>query len=260
MTQLPYAKKSLGQHWLTDESSLKAICDAGMIEKEDNVLEIGPGFGNLTKLLAQKAKHIYAVELDKILASNLSANVRVSNLTVYQEDILKFDLNKLPTNYKVVANIPYYLTSNLIRVLSESTNPPQSAVLLVQKEVAERVIAGPGETSLLSITAQYYWGVEQGIDVPARLFTPPPKVDSRLLILKRKDSQFFKPSDADAFFRLVKAGFSERRKKLRSSLSGGLGISKESAEQLLKQANIDPGLRAQALTMEDWYRLYKASV
>lgn len=257
--ELPYADKSLGQHWLTDALSLEAMCEAAEVGKNDVVLEIGPGLGTLTELLVRRAAKVIAVEFDKKLAAELPGRIASDKLEVISQDILSFDFTALPADYKVVANIPYYLTSNLIRVLSETPNRPAVAVLLVQKEVAERVAAEPGDMSLLSVTAQFYWHVGTGFEVPAELFTPPPKVDSKILILQRRDGGLlFTDVDSARFFRLVKAGFSERRKKLRSSLSGGLHLLKTEAESLLAQADIDPNLRAQALSLDDWHRLYKA--
>jgi 16S rRNA (adenine1518-N6/adenine1519-N6)-dimethyltransferase len=252
----PIPKKSLGQHWLNDPASLKAMCDAAEITTEDTVLEIGPGLGTLTKLLVEQAREVVAVEFDEYLAKMLPQRIQSSSLTVKQQDILSFDYTSLPADYKVVANIPYYLTSNLIRVLSETSNQPSVAVLLIQKEVAERVAAQPGAMSLLSVTAQFYWQTGVGPIIPAELFTPPPKVDSQILILERRPEPLFPDVDTTRFFRLVKAGFSERRKMLRSSLSGGMHISKPDAESLLKKAGIDPNLRAQALSLEDWHKLY----
>jgi len=253
----PIPKKALGQHWLTDEASLEAMCETAEAGAEDTVLEIGPGLGTLTELLVNQVKQVVAVEFDRQLASELPGRVQAANLEVITQDILSFDFTGLPPDYKVVANIPYYLTSNLIRVLSETPNRPTVAVLLVQKEVAQRVAAAPGDMSVLSVTAQYYWDVGTGYDVPAELFTPPPKVDSQILILQRRDTELFPGTDTKTFFRLVKAGFSERRKKLRSSLSGGLHISKVEAEVLLTGAGIDSDLRAQALSLKDWHALYK---
>jgi 16S rRNA (adenine1518-N6/adenine1519-N6)-dimethyltransferase len=250
-------KKSLGQHWLTDHTSLTAMCDSAELKAGDTVLEIGPGLGTLTELLIQRVATVIAVEFDESLAAGLPKRVKANNLEVVSQDILQFDFTSLPPDYKVVANIPYYLTSNLIRVLSETPNQPSVAVLLVQKEVAARVVAQPGAMSILSVTAQYYWQVGVGFEVPAELFTPPPKVDSQILILVRRQELQFPDADPKRFFQLVKAGFSERRKMLRSSLSGGLHITKVDAEVLLRQAAIDPSLRAQALSLEDWYRLYK---
>jgi 16S rRNA (adenine1518-N6/adenine1519-N6)-dimethyltransferase len=250
-------KKSLGQHWLHDEAVLQSICDSAEVSSDDTVLEIGPGLGTLTKLLVTQAKNVVAVEFDQILAANLAARVPADNLQVVQQDILSFDLTSLPAGYKVVANIPYYLTSNLVRVLSESDNPPSTAVLLIQKEVAERVCAKPGAMSILSVTAQYYWEASLGQLVPAELFTPPPKVDSQVLVLHRHEWPLFEDVDTKQFFRLVKAGFSQKRITLVNSLSGGLGISKDEAKTLLDKANIPQNTRAQALSLEDWHQLYE---
>lgn len=258
-------KKSLGQHWLHDEATLNYICDVADISSDDTILEIGPGTGTLTAKLLDNGAKVVAVEKDKALAKNLPINVRGATshisqkLEVVQEDILQFDLGQLPTGYKVVANIPYYLTSNLLRVLSESANPPATAVLLVQKEVAQRIAAGPGQMSLLAVSIQLYYRPELGQVVPAKLFEPPPKVDSQVIILRRRQKPLFKDLDNQKFFRLVKAGFSQRRKKLRSSLAGGLGISKDQAEALLRSAGIAADARAQELSLEDWHQLSKAT-
>lgn len=259
MSELPVAKKSLGQHWLSDASALQSICEAGEITAEDTVLEIGPGTGTLTGLLVQKAKQVVAVEFDHTLAVRLPERVRAGNLHVVQQDILSFDLTTLPAGYKVIANIPYYLTSNLIRVLSESVNPASRVVILVQKEVAQRVAAKPGAMSILSVSAQFYWNVSLGIEVPAELFTPPPKVDSQVLILNRPNVPRLPGIDDKAFFRLVKAGFASRRKTLLNSLAGGLRTDKQQIQEVLAIAQIDPGLRAQVLSLDDWNSLYNAA-
>jgi 16S rRNA (adenine1518-N6/adenine1519-N6)-dimethyltransferase len=258
-------KKSLGQHWLHDSASLEAICDGADVQAGDTVLEVGPGLGTLTRKLLQRGAHVTAVEFDKILAANLKAGLLrsgsispkvVDNLTVVESDILSFDLTQLPAGYKVVANIPYYLTSNLIRVLTESDNPFSYAALLIQKEVAERVVAQPGQMSILSVSAQYYCDVSMGVFVPAKLFTPPPKVDSQVLVLRYRENSLFTDVDTKLFFQIVKAGFSQKRKTLLNSLSAGLHLSKEDAKALLQQAGIDPKSRAQALSLSDWYRVY----
>jgi|SRR5579862_562378 len=252
------ARKSLGQHWLKDEATLEAICEAADLAKDDTVLEIGPGLGGLTRQLVKRAGRVIAVELDEKLAANLSKTVAADNLETVSGDILKFDLTQLPPDYKVVANIPYYLTSNLIRVLSESPNPPALMVLLVQKEVAERIAARPGQMSLLSVSAQLYYEPMLGPVVSAELFEPPPKVDSQLIILGRRPAPLFKALDAKTYFRLVKAGFAGRRKKLRGSLAAGLGISKDEADNLLKKAQVNGDLRAQNLSLQDWHKIYLA--
>ncbi len=250
-------KKSLGQHWLTDPQVLEAIAEYGEIEKHDTVLEIGPGLGTLTEKLLQQAGHVIAVEIDRDLAGNLSKK-QADNLMVVQGDVLKFDLTQLPVGYKVVANIPYYLTSNLIKVLSESVNPPTIMVLLVQKEVAQRIAAHPGQMSILAVSAQLYHKTELGTVVPAEMFDPPPKVDSQVIILTKHSHPLFKDLDTKLFFKLVKAGFSTKRKKLISSLAGGLNLSKPQVNLMLENAKIDPNLRAQNLSLTDWHAIYIA--
>ncbi|HUC88394.1 MAG TPA: 16S rRNA (adenine(1518)-N(6)/adenine(1519)-N(6))-dimethyltransferase RsmA [Candidatus Binatia bacterium] len=256
MDETPFGKKSLGQHWLNDQTSLEAMCQAARLEANDTVLEIGPGLGSLTKLLCEQAARVLAVELDNQLAISLKDRIRADNLEVINEDILKFDLTKLPPKYKVVANIPYYLTSQLIRVLSESVNPAAVATLLVQKEVAERLAAKPGNLSILGVTAQFYWQVELGPVVKAELFTPQPKVDSQIVVLTWRDKPLFNGVDTKQYFRLVRAGFSQKRKTLLNSLSAGLAITRQEAETKLKAAGIEPSARAQTLSQEDWHKLY----
>ena len=256
-------KKSLGQHWLHDEPTLAAICDSVAVSAGDNVLEVGPGLGTLTRQLLSRGAHVTAVEFDETLAEKLSKTILEDspldgNLTVVQSDILKFDLGALPAGYKVVANIPYYLTSNLIRVLCESANPFSQAAILIQKEVAERVAAKPGSMSILSVSAQFYCEVSLGVEVPAKLFTPPPKVDSQVLVLKYRTQPLFEGIDRKQFFRLVKAGFSQKRKTLVNSLSGGLAIPKDQTRAMLAVTNIPESTRAQALPLEDWHKLYLA--
>jgi 16S rRNA (adenine1518-N6/adenine1519-N6)-dimethyltransferase len=164
----------------------------------------------------------------------------------------------MPPNFKIVANIPYYLTSNLIQLISETPNQPSVAVLLMQKEVAERVVAAPGSMSLLSVTAQYYWETTLDCVVEAELFSPPPKVDSQILVLTRRDAPLFPDVEPRQFFRVVKAGFSQKRKTLLNSLSGGLAISKDEARELLTRAGVDSGRRAQTLSLQEWFDLYSA--
>lgn len=255
MGDQPYTKKSLGQHWLNDQATLEDICDAAELDGQDMVLEIGPGPGSLTKLLVEEVKEVLAVEYDERFAKALLSNVNAKNLSVTHEDILKFNLTQLPKGYKVVANIPYYLTSNLLRVLSESSNPPQTIVLLIQKEVAERVAAKPGDMSLLSVSVQLYYQAELGVNVPAHLFTPPPKVDSQVLILKRRPEALFTDTTPKQILTVVKAGFSARRKTLLNSLSAGLRLDKPTTTQILAEAQLDPGRRPQELSLQEWHQL-----
>lgn len=257
MNRLPNTKKSLGQHWLDDQDSLDAMLDTAEISLEDTVLEIGPGPGTLTEELVHSAKQVVAVEFDADLARELPGRVPAENLTVVNQDILQFDLTSLPPNYKVVANIPYYLTSNLLRVLCESSNHFSKAAILIQKEVAERVCAKPGNMSLLSVSVQFYCQASLGPVVKAELFTPPPKVDSQIIKLTFRDKPLF-DVDTKAFFRIVKAGFAQRRKTLLNSLSSGLHLSRSETDELIAVAGLQPTVRAQNLSLEDWYRLYKA--
>jgi 16S rRNA (adenine1518-N6/adenine1519-N6)-dimethyltransferase len=252
------AKKSLGQHWLRDEEALKAIVEAAGIKKDDTVLEIGPGLGTLTDQLVKKARKVVAVELDEVLAGRLGSQFPSANLIIKNQDIMRFDLFELPPGYKVVANIPYYLTGSILRLFTETNHPPQTMVLLVQKEVAERLAASPGEMSILAVAAQLSYKVKLGHLVPAEKFTPVPKVDSQIVIFKKREKALFKDLDNGLFMRVVKAGFSARRKKLRSSLSAGLRIDKVTADKILNEARIDGNLRAQNLSLNDWRQLYLA--
>jgi 16S rRNA (adenine1518-N6/adenine1519-N6)-dimethyltransferase len=257
LDELP-TKKSLGQHWLRDEESLKSIANAAGIKDDDTVLEIGPGLGALTKELVKHAKKVIAVEFDEVLASRLSSEIPSLNLVVRNQDILKFDLNELPLNYKVVANIPYYITGQIIRLFTESNSLPDQMVLLVQKEVAERIAAKPGDMSIIAVAAQLEYDVGLGKIIKSEKFTPPPKVDSQVVIFKRRKEPAFKDLDKRAYMRIVKAGFSAKRKKLRSSLSAGLAMDKSQLDNILKKAKIDGGLRAQNLSLKQWHSLYEA--
>lgn len=225
------------------------------MHEHDTILEIGPGLGTLTELLVQKAKRVVAVEFDAELAKALPNQISAVNLEVVNQDILSFDLTKLPKDYKVVANIPYYLTSNLLRVLCESANPPKAIALLVQKEVAQRICADPGQMSMLSVSAQMYYEVNLAEVVPAELFTPPPKVDSQIVQMLRRPTPLFDQMDDREVFRVVKAGFSNRRKTLLNSLSAGLQKPKNEVLEILKKSDINPKARPQELSLQQWLDL-----
>lgn len=254
--------KSLGQHWLKDRLTLEAIVDCadhalpGASLKTSTVLEIGPGLGTMTSVLLQRAQQVIAVEFDAELARKLPAQFPGKNLTVINQDILSYDVSGLPDDYIVVGNIPYYITNKIVRKVSEGPHRPLVAVLLVQKEVAERLAARAGEMSLLSLSAQVFHDVTLGPVVGRDAFTPPPKVDSQVVILRRRATPLVPPAQQKMFFRLVKAGFSARRKKLRSSLAGGLAISKPEAETMLTRAGISLESRAQELSIEQWAKLH----
>ena len=258
--------KSLGQHWLRDRIVLDGIAEEAEIKNGDFVLEIGPGLGTLTSSLlkfAGKGGEVLSIEFDKDLAKKLPAQFPGKNLTVKNTDFLDFDLSKLPKKYKVAANVPYYITSKIVEKLLTSENKPSIAALLVQKEVAERICAKSGDLSVLSIASQIYADCELGQFVPRELFTPPPKVDSQVVILKIleknklecfNDRNNTKISEKQ-FFRIVKAGFTARRKKILKALSANLALSKEQTIEILTQAKVSPDARAQELTIENWLEI-----
>src|SRR5579884_3240749 len=257
-----FPKKALGQHWLDDPASLQAMAMAADVQQGDAVLEIGPGLGTLTTELISRGAEVLALEFDEDLIPDLQqkfGHYPNNRFVLQQGDIRTFDFSSMPPGYKIVANIPYYLTANLLRLLTEpATHLPVAAALLVQKEVAHRVAAGPGDMAFLSFAAQFYYAVGLGQEVPARLFTPPPKVDSQILILKKRPEPLFSDVDIKDFFRLGKAGFAQRRKTLLNSLSAGLQLDRKLVEAACKKAGIDPRLRAQSLTMVGWHNLHKA--
>lgn len=252
-------KKHLGQNWLHDEASLFAMCDAAGVSAEDLVLEVGPGLGTLTEKLLDTGAEVWALEYDESLIPGLKKKFSTYDSTKFHiehADILKYDFRKPRPGYKVVANIPYYLTSSLLRIICETPNHFSKAALLVQKEVAERVCTEVGNMSILSVAVQFYCHASLGRVVKAELFDPVPRVDSQILKLTYRNEPLFTDVDTAKFFKLVRAGFSEKRKKLRSSLSGGLQISKPEADTLLASAKISPDARAQELSLNDWHKLY----
>lgn len=260
--------KSLGQHWLRDREILDAIAFSAEIKDGDFVLEIGPGLGTLTSSLlkfAGKNGRVLSVEFDENLAKKLPAQFPRKNLEIINADFLDFDLSKLPKNYKVAANVPYYITSKIVEKLLTSENKPSVAALLVQKEVAERMAAKAGELSILAIASQIYAEVSLDILVPRKFFTPPPKVDSQVVVLKSREHNMIEIFNSKnncevserEFFRIIKAGFAAKRKKIAKSLSANLAISKEQTAEILEKCEISPDLRAQDLNIEDWLKISK---
>lgn len=250
--------KTLGQHWLNDKSTLEAICDAAEVGSGDTVLEIGPGQGTLTECLLSRKCQLTAVEYDPTLIPQLKKRFSDSaNFHLEQGDIRTYDFGVLPSDYKLVANIPYYLTSFLMRRLTtEQTNKPSWVSLLVQKEVAQRVNAAPGNLSLISIATQFYYHVTLGKIVPANLFTPPPKVDSQILILRLLPKPLYLDVNPTVFMRIITAGFSQKRKTLVNSLSAGLDMPKDKISLFLTKSGIPSNFRAQQLSLDDWHKLY----
>ena len=247
--------KSLGQHWLFDKNILNAIADSADLVNGDKVIEIGPGLGTLTDVLLEREVNLTAIEFDKEVFKELQKKYIDQSIKLINQDILKFNFNLIKGPYKVVANIPYYLTSHLVRILSSIDNPPEKACLLIQKEVAERIASLPPDMSKISVFTQNVYETKLGLVVEPHYFVPPPKVDSQVLILTKRINTIIPKDLTPNFERVVKAGFSEKRKKLRSSLSGGLAISKTEADLLLEKSDVDKNERAQNLTFEDWQSL-----
>lgn len=252
------ADKKLGQNFLQDPFALEAIASAAEIQPSDTVLEIGPGLGSLTRYLAVAARRVVAVELDADLIPPLEAVTKpYNNIYIVHGDILKIVPKELVNEpgYLVVANIPYYITSAIIRHLLENETKPRRIVLTVQKEVAERICAEPGDMSLLALSVQVYGEPHVEKRIPAGAFFPPPKVDSAILIIDIHSSPRIQTELLDTFFKLIKAGFSQKRKTLRNSLSSGLHIPAVEAEDLLAKAGIDPMRRAETLSIGEWQTL-----
>jgi 16S rRNA (adenine1518-N6/adenine1519-N6)-dimethyltransferase len=247
--------KSLGQNFLQDDHALQKIVSVADLSPAEAVLEIGPGLGSLTRYLALSAHSVTAVELDRKLFPALE-NVLApyKNVRLVQGDILKLDPVDLMTSagYVVVANIPYYITSLVIRHLLEGEVRPDRLVLTVQKEVAERICALTGKMSLLALSVQVYGKPIFISTIPADAFFPAPKVDSAILSIEIYSHPVIPVDSLDRFFTLIKAGFSQKRKTLRNTLSAGLRITPLESEELLRSAGIDPQRRAETLSLEEW--------
>ncbi|MBE3037670.1 MAG: ribosomal RNA small subunit methyltransferase A [Chloroflexi bacterium] len=252
--------KGLGQNFLQDNHALQEIVSMADLGPADVVMEIGPGLGSLTRYLALSARSVTAVELDRKLFPALeSVLAPYNNVRLVQGDILKLNPAELmeTPGYIVVANIPYYITSVVIRHLLEAEQRPSRVVLTVQKEVAERICAGAGRMSLLALSVQVYGKPVIGTTIPAEAFYPPPKVDSAVLCIEIYAQPIIPADRLDRFFILIKAGFSQKRKTLRNALSGGLRIAPVESEELLCAAGIDPQRRAETLSLEEWGNLVK---
>jgi 16S rRNA (adenine1518-N6/adenine1519-N6)-dimethyltransferase len=250
--------KKLGQHWLKDRLILEAIADSAGIQPSDTVLEIGPGLGTLTSSLLRRTKHVVAVEYDEELARKLPAQFPGTELKVIHADILTFDLSELPAGYRVVANVPYYITQKIVEKFLAAENKPKNMTLLIQKEVAEKLAATEGSMTAIAVKLQSQYNVHASTRVPKEYFTPPPMVDSQVVVCNLLHVENYVYDNFKSLNRVVDAGFSSPRKKLRSSLSGGLGVSKEVAEQLCRRASIDPEARASDIPASAWTRVAEA--
>ncbi len=258
-------RKGLGQNFLIDESVPPKILAAAQLTANDRVLEIGPGVGVLTLRLAPIVRELITIELDARLYPYLHQQLAAyPSARLIEGDALDFDPAQLaPDPYKLVANIPYYITSAILRHFLESSHRPTRLVLLVQKEVAQRIVAQPPEMSLLAVSVQFFGKPKIFASVPAGAFLPPPKVDSAILQIETfSDNDRSCPAvalgDEARFFELVRAGFGQKRKQLVNTLTGGLNLAKEQSRAILETAQIAPQSRAEQLTLTDWNRLYAA--
>jgi 16S rRNA (adenine1518-N6/adenine1519-N6)-dimethyltransferase len=243
--------KKLGQNFLINKNVLNKIVEAGDLSKKDNVLEIGPGFGVLTRPLLENIGHLMVVEKDKRLYSRLKT-VFKGNIEVINNDILDIEVDF--KEYKVISNLPYQITSLVLwRFLNEVDNKPEMMVLMVQKEVAERILAQPGQMSVLAVMCQFYADIELVEWVNRSNFYPEPDVDSAVIKLKIKKEKI--NVNEKEFFRIVKIGFSTKRKMLKNNLSNGLHVSGGEIENILKDIGLNIKIRAQNLGVEDWKKL-----
>lgn len=248
-------KKSLGQNWLKDRDILIDIADHASVDGVDTVVEIGPGLGTLTSALFQFFDKVIAVELDDRLAENLPKSFPGKNLQVVHKDVLSLNLDELnlPEKYVVSGNIPYYITSPIIQKFIHEAHRPEKIVLLMQKEVAERLAAEPGGYSILGLSAQIYAKVTLGPVVGREFFTPPPKVDSQVVILEPLES----PLASEKTMSLIKLGFIAPRKKLVSNLMVGLRMSREDVLKHFEKNGISENARPADLSIADWVSLEK---
>jgi len=258
------ARKGLGQHFLVDESVLEMVVEAAELKPSDVVIEVGPGLGILTRGLAKRAGKVVAVELDHNLAAMLDKQFAgVPNVAILNRDILKTSPVSLlgrynvSNEYKVVANLPYYITSAVLRHFLETQIKPRLMVVMVQKEVAEAIAARPGDMSLLSISVQFYGEPAIVGIVPADSFYPPPEVDSAVLKIAVSPEPPLPVGDVAGFFKLVRAGFSSKRKQMVNSLTHGTGLGREEIGAILKESGIEPTRRAETLSLEEWNELWR---
>jgi 16S rRNA (adenine1518-N6/adenine1519-N6)-dimethyltransferase len=261
------AKKGLGQNFLVDDKVLEKILETADLKPTDTVVEVGPGLGLMTEALAKRAGWVIAIELDERLADILTETMPAENVVVINRDVLgagpaelvqesapRFPESLKP--YKVVANLPYYITSAVLRHFLEASVKPERIVVMVQKEVAEAITAKPGQQSVLSVSVQFYGKPEIAAIVPAASFYPAPEVDSALVKIDVYPRPPINVDDPDRFFKLVRAGFSAARKQAANAFAKGLGLEKGEVTAWLQKAGIDPTRRAETFTLEEWGRLW----
>ncbi|MBI2263344.1 ribosomal RNA small subunit methyltransferase A [Candidatus Berkelbacteria bacterium] len=254
-----WLNKKLGQHFLVDRGVLEKILEVSDLTKDDTVVEIGPGLGVLTEELAKKAKLVLAIEKDRKLCELLRQRFKNrKNVKIICDDILFYSLSPLPSSYKLVANLPYAITSPIIRKFLETENKPKLAVLMVQKEVGERICAKPGnsERSILTLMVEFYGQAEIIRIVPRAFFFPAPAIDSAIIkIVPLIGLSAYPLIASNTFFAIVKAGFSSKRRQIKNSLKNRLELTSHQIDAILKEGKINPALRAEDLTLEDWLAL-----
>lgn len=258
------ARKGLGQHFLIDREVLELITSAAELTPDDVIVEVGPGLGVLTRELARQAGWVIAIELDDKLAALLKQTLAsFNNVTIINDDVLKIEPGawlkeqKVRFPYKVVANLPYYIISPVLRHFLEASAKPQMMIVMVQKEVAEVIVAKPGEMSLLSVSIQFYGEPRIISYVPAQCFYPAPKVDSAILRIDPYPQPTLAVADVAGFFDLVRAGFTTPRKQIANSLAQGLGLPKGEVLSLLEKADVVSQRRAETLTLREWEQLWR---
>lgn len=252
--------KRLGQNFLVNKTILKKIIDASNISPKDTIVEIGPGLGTLTIELARQAKKVITVEKDRMLCGILKEILKtkeIKNVKVVNKDILQISNQASSSNYKIVANLPYYITSPVIRKFLEAENKPRLMILMVQKEVAQRIVASPPKMNLLTVAVQFYAEPKIIDYVSKKSFWPIPKVDSAILRIVPRNKMELSGINTEKFFMVVKAGFSSKRKQLINSLSKSLALKKEIVENILNKININPKSRAEMLTIKNWLDIYR---
>jgi 16S rRNA (adenine1518-N6/adenine1519-N6)-dimethyltransferase len=256
------ARKSLGQHFLSDSRTVGRILDAADLSPDDLVVEIGPGRGVLTRRLVDRVKRVVAIELDGELAATLSSRLGFpANLTCIEADARDVDLAELiapETVYKVVANLPYYAANPIVRRLLESQPKPDVLVVMVQQEVAKNMVAQPGDMRILSVATQFYAKAKMVCSVPPKYFRPSPKVTSAVVRLDVLSEPASEVASEEDFFQVVRAGFAAPRKQIRNSLSQGLDIHPSVAGEILERASIDATRRPQTLDIPEWASIYRA--
>lgn len=252
--------KNFGQNLLTDGNIVKKIADAAELCADDTVVEIGPGFGAMTVELSRRADKVIAVEIDRKMIPVLNEVTEgAENIEIINEDFMKFDTQRVPGRFKLVGNLPYYITTPLIMKMLENPVKPELMVFMVQREVAERIVASPGGRvyGAISVMAQYHSRVRYAMDVSREVFLPKPQVDSAVIVLTPGIFEGTRPKDENMFFTVVRAGFGQRRKMLRNALEV-IGLSREALGSAFERANIDPMRRAETLGTEEFIILANA--